>query len=117
MYATWVWARLVAAAVAVGFAATTATAQSAPAASPGAGSETQAPNEPGAHAGHDMSQMVHDGHDMSSMTRDGSGTAWQPDSSPMYAFHAMKGGWTLMGHESLFIQFLHESGDRGADQL
>jgi hypothetical protein len=34
----------------------------------------------------------------------------------MYAFHASRGGWQLMGHENLFVQYLHESGERGADQ-
>lgn len=51
-----------------------------------------------------------------SMTRDGSGTSWLPDGSPMYAIHWQKGAWQLMAHENVFVQFLHESGDRGADQ-
>lgn len=50
-------------------------------------------------------------------TRDGSGTAWLPDESPMYAVHGQVGGWTLMGHGSLFVQYLHERGDRGSDQV
>ena len=57
------------------------------------------------------------GVDMSGMTRDGSGTAWLPDESPMYALHGMKGPWTLMFHENVFLQFLHESGTRGDDQF
>lgn len=51
-----------------------------------------------------------------SMTRDGSGTSWLPDVSPMYAIHWQKGAWQLMAHENLFVQYLHESGDRGASQ-
>lgn len=51
-----------------------------------------------------------------SMTREGSGTAWLPDASPMYAVHWQKGLWQLMAHENLFVQFLHESGDRGSHQ-
>ena len=51
------------------------------------------------------------------MTREGSGTAWLPDMSPMYAIHWQRGDWQLMAHENAFIQFLHESGDRGADQV
>jgi len=59
----------------------------------------------------------HAGHDMGAMTRDGSGTAWLPDSSPMYALHGQKGPWMLMAHESLFVQYLYESGSRGGDQF
>ena len=52
----------------------------------------------------------------SSMARDGSGTSWLPEASPMYAFHAAAAGWQLMAHGNVFLQFLHESGARGADQ-
>ena len=57
------------------------------------------------------------GRDMGSMAREGSGTSWLPDSSPMYAIHHVKGAWTLMTHENAFLQYLHESGNRGDDQL
>jgi YHS domain-containing protein len=57
------------------------------------------------------------GHDMASMAREGSGTSWLPDSSPMYAVHRQNGPWMLMAHENAFLQFLHDSGDRGADQV
>jgi len=53
---------------------------------------------------------------MASMAREGSGTSWQPDATPIYAFHLSRGGWQLMAHENVFVQYLHESGDRGADQ-
>lgn len=62
----------------------------------------------------------HQGHDMQmgmQMSREGSGTAWLPDSTPMYAMHWRRGPWQLMAHENAFVQFLHESGDRGNDQL
>jgi YHS domain-containing protein len=49
--------------------------------------------------------------------REGSGTAWQPDATPMYAIHWQRGQWQLMAHENLFIQFLQESGARGDDQV
>src|SRR5262245_61710570 len=55
-------------------------------------------------------------HDMSGMAREGSGTSWLPEQSPMYMVHRQKGPWMLMGHENVFVQFLHESGDRGDDQ-
>ena len=51
------------------------------------------------------------------MVREGSGTRWLPDTTPMYAIHWQRGPWQLMAHENAFVQFLHESGDRGADQF
>ena len=70
------------------------------------------------HAGHDMSQMHHEhGGAGAPMSREGSGTSWLPDDSPMYAIHVQKGSWQVMFHENIFLQFLHESGDRGDDQL
>src|SRR6266496_147514 len=56
------------------------------------------------------------GHDMQ-MAREGSGTAWLPDTTPMYAIHWQRGAWQFMAHENAFFQFLHESGDRGDDQF
>ena len=56
------------------------------------------------------------GHDMQ-MARDGSGTSWLPDSTPMYAMHWQSGAWQFMAHENAFLQFFHESGDRGNDQV
>jgi hypothetical protein len=49
--------------------------------------------------------------------RDGSGTSWLPDDTPMYALHKQAGAWTLMAHGNAFLQYLHESGDRGSDQF
>lgn len=57
------------------------------------------------------------GHDMTAMAREGSGTSWLPDSSPMYMVHRQQGPWMLMAHENAFLQFLHESSDRGDDQV
>jgi YHS domain-containing protein len=55
-------------------------------------------------------------HDMSATAREGSGTSWLPDSSPMYMLHAQRGPWMLMGHENVFLQYLHDAGARGDDQ-
>ena len=49
--------------------------------------------------------------------REGSGTSWLPDASPMYAVHVQRGAWMLMTHENAFLQFLHESGRRGDDDV
>jgi hypothetical protein len=51
------------------------------------------------------------------MSREASGTSWRPDLGPMYAIHRQRGQWQLMAHENAFLQVLHESGDRGADQF
>ena len=68
-------------------------------------------------AQHDMQHM----HDMDAMSmppsRDASGTSWLPDDSPMYAMHHQVGAWTLMTHANAFVQYLFESGDRGATQF
>jgi len=62
------------------------------------------------HESHDMPMGMQTG-------REASGTAWLPDTTPMYAVHWQHGAWQLMAHENAFVQFLHESGDRGADQF
>jgi hypothetical protein len=54
--------------------------------------------------------------DMSAMAREGSGTSWRPDSSPMYMVHRQNGPWMLTAHENAFLQYLHESNERGAHQ-
>lgn len=51
------------------------------------------------------------------MTRDGSGTSWLPDASPMEMLHGAAGGWSLMAHGNVFLQYLRDGGDRGHDQL
>jgi hypothetical protein len=51
------------------------------------------------------------------MTRMGSGTAWLPDASAMRAWHVMAGPWILMVHGDAFLQFDHQGGPRGADQV
>jgi hypothetical protein len=63
-------------------------------------------------------QPEHDMEHMSEMpsSRDGSGTSWLPVDTPMYAIHRQAGTWMLMAHVNAFLQYLHESGDRGADQ-
>jgi hypothetical protein len=51
------------------------------------------------------------------MTRMGSGTAWLPDGSAMRAWHFSSGRWMLMVHGDAFLQYDHQRGPRGADQL
>src|SRR5689334_9090688 len=51
------------------------------------------------------------------MTRMGSGTSWLPDASAMRAWHFMAGGWMLMVHGDVFLQYDHQGGPRGDDQV
>lgn len=80
----------------------------------------QAPAPPPAPEQHQHAAAApdegHEGHDMQ-MAREGSGTAWLPDTTPVYAIHWQRGPWQFMAHENLFVQSLHESGDRGHDQF
>jgi len=64
---------------------------------------------------HVMTGMQHPNQEMQ-VERQGSGTAWLPPATPMYAIHWQRGAWALMAHGNVFVQFLHESGDRGHDQ-
>jgi hypothetical protein len=50
-------------------------------------------------------------------SRDGSGTAWQPDATPMHAVHAMAAGWQLMLHGNLFAGFDAQGTDRGDEKV
>jgi len=51
-------------------------------------------------------------------TREASGTAWLPDTTPMYGFHYQTRGWEVMLHGNAFLQLLHEAAPehRGATQ-
>ena len=84
-----------------------------------AGVQQQAPAATEPAQQHDMQhmQMDHE-HDMFMLpAREGSGTSWLPDETPMYALHRQAGAWTLMAHGNAFLQYVHESGDRGDDQF
>src|SRR5262245_12851232 len=41
---------------------------------------------------------------------DASGTAWQPDETPMYGVQRTWGGWDVMLHDNASAQFLYEPG-------
>ena len=47
------------------------------------------------------------------MMRDASGTAWQPDSTPMQGMNFASGGWTGMAHGSVDLVYDHQGGPRG----
>jgi hypothetical protein len=67
------------------------------------------------HSAHQPPAAPEHQHDTAMATlfpaRDGSGTAWQPEVTPMIAFHRDIGAWSFMGHANVFAQFLYESGE------
>ncbi|WP_454884641.1 hypothetical protein [Sphingomonas oryzagri] len=72
-----------------------------------------------------MSGMDMGGMDMSgmkgmlggySMMRDASGTAWQPDSSPMWAIMGRHGSWSTMIHGYATLVYDKQGGPRGDDK-
>lgn len=79
------------------------------------------------HAGHDAMPGINEGDgdhmmDMPAafgpypMTREASGTAWQPDISPMQGVMRMSGDWALMGQVMLNGVYDTQSGRRGNDK-
>jgi hypothetical protein len=77
-------------------------------------------------AAHGNHEHYHGGHSMTHnfslslpMTRNGSGTGWQPDATPMYAYMKHSDKWNYMLHGSLFLRYTSQNfnnGDRkGAD--
>ena len=51
------------------------------------------------------------------MTRMGSGTAWLPDSAPMFGVMRGAGSWMFMMHGSAFVQQVVQDGPRGDTQF
>ncbi len=51
------------------------------------------------------------------MGREGSGTAWQPDSTPMYARHFSLNEWSLMAHGLAFGGYDYQGSRRGGGQI
>lgn len=91
-----------------------AAAQSA--AAPGQAAQGHEGHE-GQTAGQEHTADQHAGHATSMFSMgDASGTALQPESSPMYALHGASGPWQLMLHGNAFLQYLDEGGERGNDQ-
>jgi hypothetical protein len=52
-----------------------------------------------------------------SMERMGSGTTWIPDAVILPSRHLMLGGWMVMLHGFVFVQYDQQSGPRGASQF
>src|SRR5829696_1604810 len=50
-------------------------------------------------------------------SREGSGTSWLPDASPMYMLDWRAGDLELDAMWNVFVQYLHDGGRRGEQQL
>ncbi len=50
-------------------------------------------------------------------SRDASGTSWQPDSTPMFMWHAKAGGWMLGLHTNSFVGYDDMAGPRGDEHF
>lgn len=80
------------------------------------------PATDGYMAGMDMSGMASGAAMMAGdlgpypMTRDGSGTAWQPQSTPMEGLAWQAGGWSGMAHGYIDLVADHQDGPRGGDE-
>lgn len=81
---------------------------------------------PGKHASHEMQNMEMPAHHMSMqssiniaepMSRESSGTAWVPDSTPIYAKMLMLGDDMLMLHGGVFPRYTNVSTQRGDDRI
>src|SRR5437867_4267081 len=49
--------------------------------------------------------------------REASGTSWQPDSTPMHAYHTMFDDWMVMTHFNAFFTYDKQWSRRGDDQF
>lgn len=50
-------------------------------------------------------------------TRDASGTSWQPDTTPMHAYHSTFDEWMVMTHFNAFLAYDRQWGPRGDEQI
>lgn len=68
---------------------------------------------------HGTSHMTHSFSLSLPMTRNGSGTGWQPDATPMYAYMKHGSKWNYMLHGSIYLRYtaqnFNNDGKRGSD--
>ena len=67
-------------------------------------------------AGHEHTMMMPGMFGPYPMTRESSGTAWQPQSTPMDGIHLMRDEWMFMLHGFAFAVYDDQGGDRGASK-
>ena len=112
------------------FSTDAAAQEAAPAEHAGHAAHAAMPSEgaaaPADHAAHAaMGAVDHTAHLMHmtgalgpySMTRDASGTAWQPESTPMEAIHGQLGGWATMLHGFVNLVAADAGGPRGESKI
>src|SRR5262249_44511705 len=66
--------------------------------------------------GHMHAMMEMPGISGMEMSREGSGTSWQPESSPMWAFHSTWGKWAIMQHGNVVLMYDTQGGPRGVSR-
>ncbi|MFT4031247.1 MAG: hypothetical protein QM669_02405 [Siphonobacter sp.] len=71
------------------------------------------------HMNHEGMVMTHSYSLSLPMNRNGSGTAWQPDATPLYAWMTHRSKWMYMLHGSVFLRYtaqnFNNSGKRGQE--
>ncbi len=93
------------------FASATASAQHGAPESPIADQES---SEHSKHAHHHPTEMMMPEDPLQlGMSREGSGTAWQPDSTPVHGHHFMIGDWMLMLHYNIIAGYDDQGSSRG----
>lgn len=89
-----------------------------PASPPRPPAENQAPPQDSSMAGMQMPMGEHAEHGEHTAQlpspHEGSGTAWQPASVPAREWMWMHGGWELMAHGVIFVDYNQQGGPRGA---
>ncbi|ALD20008.1 hypothetical protein [Hymenobacter sp. DG25A] len=91
--------------------------------------DTARPAAPMNHAGHNMDMMPGMNHgtmDMGTMphaysrqlpmNRNGSGTAWNPDQTPMYMWMSHHGKWMVMNHGAIYLRYTNQNIGRNGAQ-
>ncbi|WP_303310223.1 hypothetical protein [Hymenobacter sp. BT730] len=91
--------------------------------------DTARPVAPMNHAGHDMSAMQSMDHGTTNMgsmphaysrqlpmSRNGSGTAWNPDQTPMYMWMSHHGKWMVMNHGAIYLRYTNQNMGRDGKQ-
>jgi hypothetical protein len=79
-------------------------------------SKAAAQNSEPAHSAHDMSEMRMEKPETAGLPSPhaGTGTGWQPASVPAHEWMFIRGGWELMAHGVISVDYNQQGGPRGA---
>ena len=83
---------------------------------PGMTVDKMDPNMPGMDMGGHGETMMPAALGDYPMTREASGTAWQPQSTPMDGINGQLGGWSGMVHGEIIAAYDHQGGPRGGQK-